>query len=71
MATLLSYGLFIGIAALVVVLILGLVNLLKTDEGQPSRSNMLMRARVIAQFAVILVLILLAIVMGAFPGFRG
>ncbi|MDG1826580.1 MAG: twin transmembrane helix small protein [Henriciella sp.] len=71
MATLLSYGLFIGIAALVVVLILGLVNLLKTDEGQPSRSNKLMRARVIAQFAVILVLILLAIVMGAFPGFRG
>jgi hypothetical protein len=71
MATLLSYGLFIGIAALIVVLILGLVNLLKTDEGQPSRSNKLMRARVIAQFAVILVLILLAIVMGAFPGFRG
>ncbi|MEQ3745036.1 MAG: twin transmembrane helix small protein [Henriciella sp.] len=71
MATLLSYGLFIGIAALVVVLILGLVNLLKTDEGQPSRSNKLMRARIIAQFAVILVLILLAIVMGAFPGFRG
>jgi hypothetical protein len=71
MATLLSYGLFIGIAALVVVLILGLVNLLKTDEGQASRSNKLMRARVIAQFAVILVLILLAIVMGAFPGFRG
>lgn len=71
MATLLSYGLFIGIAALVVILILGLVNLLKTDEGQPSRSNKLMRARVIAQFAVILVLILLAIVMGAFPGFRG
>ena len=33
MATLLSYGLFIGIAALIVVLILGLVNLLKTDEA--------------------------------------
>lgn len=70
MATLLSYALFAGIAVLMVVLVMGLVNLLKTDEGQPSRSNKLMRARVIAQFGVILILILLAIAMGAFPGFR-
>lgn len=65
MATFLSYALFVGVAALVIVLILGLVNLLQTDEGQPSRSNKLMRARVLAQAVVIGILVLLGIVLGS------
>ena len=65
MASILSYALFVGIAALVIVLALGLVNLLKTDEGQPSRSNKLMRARVIVQAVIISILVLLGIVLGS------
>lgn len=65
MASFLSYALFVGIAALVIVLVLGLVNLLKTDEGQPSRSNKLMRARVIVQAVIIGILVLLGVVLGS------
>ncbi|MEM9938901.1 MAG: twin transmembrane helix small protein [Pseudomonadota bacterium] len=65
MATFLQYGLYIAMAALVVVLIMGLVNITRTDEGQASRSNQLMRARVIVQAVVIGILVLLGIVLGS------
>lgn len=65
MATVLSYGFYIALAALVVVLVLGLVNITRTDEGQASRSNQLMRLRVIVQFVVIAILVLLGIVLGS------
>lgn len=65
MATVLSYGFYIALAALVVVLVLGLVNITRTDEGQSSRSNQLMRLRVIVQFVVIAILVLLGIVLGS------
>lgn len=65
MATLLSYGLYIAIAGLTIILILGLINLTRTDEGQASRSNQLMRYRVIAQAVVIAILVLLGIVLGS------
>ena len=65
MASALTIGLYIGIAVLTVVLIMGLVNLTRTDEGQASRSNQLMRMRVIVQAVVIGILVLLGIVLGS------
>ena len=65
MASALTIGLYVAIGILVIILIMGLVNLTRTDEGQPSRSNQLMRMRVIAQAVVIAILVLLGIVVGA------
>ncbi|MEP1144785.1 MAG: HIG1 domain-containing protein [Henriciella sp.] len=65
MASALTIALYIGIFGLVVVLAMGLINLTKTDEGQRSRSNQLMRMRVMIQAAVIGILILLGIVLGS------
>jgi len=66
MATLLSYGFYIALAALVVVLVLGLINITRSSgEEQSSRSNKLMRLRVIIQFVVIAILVLLGIVLGS------
>jgi len=66
METLVSYGVYIAIAALLVVLVLGMINLTqKSDAKQISRSNQLMRMRVIVQFVVIVMLVLMGIVFGA------
>ncbi|WOR15026.1 twin transmembrane helix small protein [Hyphomonas sp. FCG-A18] len=66
MATLLSYGFYIALAALIVVLVLGLINITRpSSEEQSSRSNKLMRLRVIIQFVVIAILVLLGIVLGS------
>lgn len=65
MASALTIGLYIGIAVLTIVLIMGLVNLTRTDDGQASRSNQLMRVRVMVQAAVIGILVLLGIVLGS------
>lgn len=65
MASALTIGLYIGIAGLVVILAMGLINLTKTDEEQRSRSNQLMRMRVMVQAVVIGILVLLGVVLGA------
>jgi hypoxia induced protein len=65
MASALTVGLYIAIGILVIILGWGLVNLTKTDDGQRSRSNQLMRMRVIAQAVVIGILVLLGIVVGS------
>lgn len=65
MASALTIGLYIGIAILFVVLVMGLINLTRTDDGQRSRSNQLMRLRVIVQAAIIGILVLLGIVLGS------
>ncbi|MEM9377588.1 MAG: twin transmembrane helix small protein [Pseudomonadota bacterium] len=65
MANVLTIGLYIAIGALVVVLIMGLINLTRTDEGQRSRSNQLMRMRIMVQAVVIGLLVLLGIVLGS------
>lgn len=65
MASALTISLYIGIAGLVVILAMGLINLTKTDEGQRSRSNQLMRMRVMVQAVVIGILVLLGVVLGA------
>lgn len=65
MANALTIGLYIAIGLLLVVLIMGLFNLTRTDDGQRSRSNQLMRVRIMVQAAVIGILILLGIVLGS------
>lgn len=65
MAVFLQIAFYVALAAVAIVLVLGLVNITRSDEGQASRSNKLMRMRVIAQAVVIGILILLGIVLGS------
>ena len=62
----LSIAFYIGIAALVSVLGLGIANLARTDENQASRSNKLMRLRIFVQAIVIAILVALGALAGAF-----
>ncbi len=62
----LSYGVYIAIAAVFVVLGFGIVNLVRTDPQSASRSNKLMRLRVIIQFIAIILLVILGWLAGAF-----
>jgi hypothetical protein len=62
----LLYGVYIAIGAVFVVLAFGVVNLVRTDGQAPSRSNRLMRLRVLIQFIAILLLVALGAVSGAF-----
>lgn len=66
MQSFLSIAFFVALALLVVVLFVGIANLARTDENQMSRSNKLMRMRVIVQAIVIALLVILGVVMGAF-----
>ncbi|MEH6696924.1 MAG: HIG1 domain-containing protein [Hyphomonas sp.] len=66
MQTFLSIAFYIGIAALVIVLFLGIANLARTDENQASRSNKLMRLRIFVQAGVIAILVALGALAGAF-----
>lgn len=65
MQMILSIGFYVAIAALVIVLGLGIANLARTDENQPSRSNKLMRMRVMIQAVVIALLVAMGIYFGA------
>jgi cytochrome c biogenesis protein CcdA len=65
MQNFLSIAFFIGVAALVVVLGLGIANLARTDDKQASRSNQLMRMRVFVQAVVIVILVGLGLAVGA------
>ena len=65
MATFLQIAVYVGIAALVIVLFLGLANIVRSDPGQASRSNKLMRLRVIIQAGVILLLVLRGVALGS------
>lgn len=66
MQSFLSIAFFVALALLVIVLIVGVANLARTDDKQLTRSNQLMRMRVIVQAIVVALLVLLGIVMGAF-----
>ena len=66
MQTFLSIAFYIGIAALVIVLFLGIANLARTDANQASRSNKLMRLRIFVQAIVIAILVALGALAGAF-----
>ncbi|KDA03467.1 HIG1 domain-containing protein [Hyphomonas oceanitis] len=66
MQTFLSIAFYVGIAALVIVLFLGIANLARTDDNQASRSNKLMRLRIFVQAIVIAILVALGALAGAF-----
>ncbi len=66
METWLVYGVYIAIGAVFVVLAFGVVNLVRTDGQARSRSNKLMRLRVLVQFIAIILLVALGAAAGAF-----
>ena len=59
MVEFLNILLYVAMAAVVGVLIFGIVNLYKSDEKSRSRSNKLMRLRVVLQFSAILIIVAL------------
>ena len=65
MQGILTYGFYAAIAGVFIVLVFGLANLVRQDEDQPSRSNQLMRLRVLLQFVAILILVAIGFVSGA------
>tara|TARA_R110000787_G_scaffold127601_2_gene239027 strand:- start:196 stop:408 length:213 start_codon:yes stop_codon:yes gene_type:complete len=66
MQTFLSIAFYVGMAVLVIVLFVGIVNLARTDANQASRSNKLMRLRIFVQAIVIAILVALGALAGAF-----
>lgn len=66
METWLVYGVYVAIGAVFVVLAFGIVNLVRTDGEARSRSNKLMRLRVLVQFIAIIMLCALGFAAGAF-----
>ena len=60
----LTIAMYCAMALLVVILIFGIVNLARTDPEQASRSNKLMRLRVIVQAVTIALLVGVGIVSG-------
>ncbi|MFN3313030.1 MAG: twin transmembrane helix small protein [Hyphomonas sp.] len=65
MQNILTIGFYIALAGIAVVLVLGVVNLARRDPNQPSRSNQLMRYRVIFQAVAIALLVAIGFVAGA------
>lgn len=65
MQTALTYGFYAAIAAVFIILVFGIVNLARQDANQASRSNRLMRLRVIMQFVAVIILIAIGFVSGA------
>ncbi|KCZ92179.1 HIG1 domain-containing protein [Hyphomonas johnsonii] len=61
----LSIAFYLALAALLVVLGLGVANLARTDAKQASRSNQLMRLRIFVQAIAILILVVIGILAGA------
>lgn len=55
--TLVTIVSIVAVAAVAIILFLGLWNMFKGGEGSGNRSQMLMRARVIAQFVAIVVIL--------------
>lgn len=64
----LAIGVYIAIGAVFIVLAFGVFNLVRTDSQARSRSNKLMRLRVLVQFIAILLLVALGAAAGAFRG---
>lgn len=68
MVEFLNILLYVAMAAVVGVLIFGIVNLYKSDEKSRSRSNKLMRLRVVLQFSAILIIVALYFAKEQFGG---
>lgn len=61
----LTIALYCAMAALLVILAMGIINLVRSDPNQASRSNKLMRLRVGVQFVAVLILIAVGFASGA------
>ena len=57
---------YVSLAAVFVVLMAGIINMARTDPGQASRSNKLMRIRVMAQAFVVAIVCVIGWMAGAF-----
>lgn len=62
----LTYGLYATIGVVFIVLAVGIGNLVRTDANARSRSNKLMRLRVLVQFIAIILLCLIGWFAGGF-----
>jgi heme/copper-type cytochrome/quinol oxidase subunit 2 len=62
----LTYALYAVIGVVFVVLAFGVFNLIRTDDQARSRSNKLMRLRVVVQFIAIILVVAIGVVAGAF-----
>ncbi|KCZ54255.1 hypothetical protein HY29_15095 [Hyphomonas beringensis] len=65
MQSFLMIAFYVAMVVLLIILGLGVANLARTDGKQASRSNKLMRMRVIVQAIVIVLLVALGLAMGA------
>lgn len=65
MQTVLMIGFYVALAALLIVLGLGIANIARSDDKQASRSNKLMRLRILVQAVVIVILVALGVTVGA------
>ena len=65
MQTVLTYAFYAAMAGVFIILVLGLVNLVRADAGQASRSNKLMRMRVLVQFIAVMLLVAIGFMTGA------
>ncbi|MEL6955735.1 MAG: twin transmembrane helix small protein [Pseudomonadota bacterium] len=66
MQTALTIAFYVTLFAVFAILAMGLINLVRRDAGQASRSNQLMRMRVAVQGVAILLLVLIGVVAGKF-----
>lgn len=57
---------YVSLAGVFFILMLGIINLARTDPEQASRSNKLMRLRVIAQGIVVAIVCIIGWMAGAF-----
>ena len=65
MQSFLMIAFYVAMVVLLIILGLGVANLARTDGKQASRSNKLMRMRIIVQAIVIVLLVALGLAMGA------
>jgi len=62
----LQIGFYIALALVLIILIVGVVNMGRTDDGQASRSQKLMRLRVLMQFVAVMIVVAIGWFSGAF-----
>ena len=61
----LTIALYCAMALLLIILAMGIINLVRSDPQQASRSNKLMRLRVLVQFVAVIILVAVGFVSGA------
>ena len=61
----LTIALYCAMALLLIILAMGIINLVRSDPEQASRSNKLMRLRVLVQFVAVIILVAVGFVSGA------